>query len=81
MRAEAALALGRYVLQWELGVLRDRYFRQIEEVLRQALSNGGEELEVRARALEAIGACSAPWIREAIQNAYEIGRAAGRERV
>ncbi|GAG03546.1 unnamed protein product, partial [marine sediment metagenome] len=60
----------RYVLQWELGSLRDRYFHQVEEALRQTLRNVPEELEVRARALEAIGACSLPWVRQAIQNAY-----------
>jgi HEAT repeat protein len=70
VRAEAALALGRYVLQWEFGSLRDRYFQQVEEVLRQTLGNVREGSEVRARALEAIGACSLPWVRQAIQNAY-----------
>lgn len=70
VRAEAALALGRFVLQWEFGALRDRYFRRVEEVLRQALANDEEEMEVRARALEAIGACSLPWVRQAIRQAY-----------
>jgi len=70
VRAEAALALGRFVLQWEFGALRDRYFRRVEEVLRQALANGEEEMEVRARALEAIGSCSLPWVRQAIRQAY-----------
>jgi HEAT repeat protein len=71
VRAEAALALGRFVLQWELGSLPDRYFRQVEQVLRRAISDGGEELEVRGRALEAIGACSLPWVRRAIYSAYK----------
>jgi len=31
VRAEAALALGRFVLQWEFGALRDRYFHRVEE--------------------------------------------------
>ena len=70
VRAEAALALGRFVLQWEFGALRDRYFHRVEGVLRQALTNGEEEVEVRARALEAIGACSLPWVRQAIRDAY-----------
>jgi HEAT repeat protein len=70
VRAEAALALGRFVLQWEFGSLPDRYFRQVEQALRQAIGNGVEELEVRGRALEAIGACSLPWVRRAIYNAY-----------
>jgi HEAT repeat protein len=71
VRAEAALALGRFVLQWEFGALRDRYFRRVEEVLRRALVNGDEEMEVRARALEAIGSCSLPWVRQAIRQAYD----------
>jgi HEAT repeat protein len=70
VRAEAALALGRFVLQWEFGALRDRYFHRVEGVLRQALANGEEEMEVRARALEALGACSLPWVRQAIRQAY-----------
>ena len=70
VRAEAALALGRFVLQWEFGALRDRYFHRVEGVLRQALGNGEEEMEVRARALEALGACSLPWVRQAIRQAY-----------
>ena len=73
VRAEAALALGRYVLLFELGRLRERYFRQAEEALRLVLSAEGETEEVRARAVEAIGAHDAPWVRQAIQNAYENG--------
>jgi len=73
VRAEAALALGRFVLQWEFGALRDRYFRRVEETLRKALANGGEEMEVRARALESIGACSLPWVRRVIRQAYDSG--------
>jgi HEAT repeat protein len=70
VRAEAALALGRFVLQWEFGALRDRYFHRVEGVLRQALANGEEEMEVRARSLEALGACSLPWVQQAIRQAY-----------
>lgn len=70
VRAEAALALGRFALQWELGSLRDRYFRQMEKALRRVIGDDGEQLEVRARALEAMGACSLPWVRRAIHEAY-----------
>jgi len=70
VREEAALALGRFVLQCELGSLPDRYFRQVEQVLRRAIDDEGEELEVRGRALEAIGACSLLWVRQAIDRAY-----------
>jgi HEAT repeat protein len=70
VRAEAALALGHFVLQCEFGSLPDRYFRQVEQALRRAIDDEGEELEVRGRALEAIGACSLPWVRQAIEGAY-----------
>jgi hypothetical protein len=70
VRAEAALALGRFVLQWEFGSLPDRYFRQVEQALRRAIGDEAGELEVRGRALESIGACSLSWVRRAIYKAY-----------
>jgi HEAT repeat protein len=70
VREEAALALGRFVLQCEFGGLPDRYFRQVEQALHRTIDDEGQELEVRGRALEAIGACSLPWVREAIDRAY-----------
>jgi HEAT repeat protein len=70
VREEAALALGRFVLQCEFGSLPERYFRQVEEALRRVIGDEGKEVEVRARALEAIGACSLPWVRHAISTAY-----------
>jgi len=70
VREEAALALGRFVLQCEFGSLPERYFRQVEEALRRVIGDEGEEVEVRARALEAIGSCSLPWVRHAISTAY-----------
>ncbi len=79
VRAEAALALGRFVLQSELGSLPDRYFRQVEQALHRVIDDDGEELEVRGRALEAIGACSLPWVRQAIDGAYRSN--SGRLRV
>jgi HEAT repeat protein len=71
VRAEAALALGRFVLMFEYGNLRERHFQKVEEGLRHALDDELEEDEVRARALEAIGACGRPWVRQAILEAYE----------
>lgn len=70
VRAEAALALRRFVLQWELGSLPDRHFQQVEQALHRVIDDDGEEVEVRGRALEAIGACSLPWVRRAIDGAY-----------
>ncbi|GBD14354.1 hypothetical protein HRbin25_00227 [bacterium HR25] len=72
VRAEAALALGRFVLQFELGHLREKHFLPVEEALRQVIEDRREEPQVRARALEAMGACtSRPWVRDAIRAAYE----------
>ncbi len=70
VRAEAALALGRFVLMFETGHLRERHFEKVEEGLRRSLEDELEE-EVQARALEAIGACDRPWVRQAILQAYE----------
>jgi HEAT repeat protein len=73
VRAEAALALGRFVLLSEEGRLRERHFEKIEEALQLVISNGGEIDEVRARAVEAIGAHDEAWVRQAISEAYESG--------
>jgi len=71
VRAEAALALGRYVVMHEEGRLRDRYFEAIEAGLRLSLDKDDETIDVRARALEAIGSHNEQWVRDAIRNAYE----------
>jgi HEAT repeat protein len=71
VRAEAALALGRFVLMFVFGNLRERHFQKVEEGLRRTLDDDLEEDEVRARALEAIGACDRPWVEQAILQAYE----------
>jgi HEAT repeat protein len=73
VRAEAALALGRFVLLSEAGRLRERHSRVIDQALRDAISSPQEIDEVRARALEAIGAHDDPWVRQAISEAYESG--------
>jgi len=72
VRAEAALALGRFVLLSEYGSLRQRYFRRLESVLHRILNDPSQPDAVRARALEAVGACSSrSWVRHAIHQAYE----------
>lgn len=74
VRAGAALALGRFVLLSEYGTLRERHFQRLESVLRRILDDSSQADEVRARALEAVGACSGrPWVRHAIHQAYESG--------
>ncbi len=73
VRAEAALALGRFVVLSEAGKLRESHFQSIEAALRRVLDNEAEVDEVRARALEAIGAHDESWVRQAIREAYESG--------
>lgn len=73
VRAEAALALGRFVLLAELGRLRERHFERVEAALRRVIENTSESREVRGRAIESIGAYDSAWVRQAIQNAYESG--------
>jgi len=73
VRAEAALALGRYVVLAEEGRLRDHHFGRIEAGLRRTIDSADEIEEVRARALESIGAHDSTWIRQAISAAYESG--------
>ncbi len=70
VRAEAALALGRYVLLSALGNLQERQGQKVEQGLRRTIEDALEVEEVRARALEAIGASSRPWVSEAIEGAY-----------
>src|SRR3972149_956984 len=47
VRAEVALALGRFVLLNEYGKLRERHFREVEAALRRRLEDAGEVEEVR----------------------------------
>ncbi len=71
VRAEAALALGRFVLEVEFGNVRGAPARRIEEVLRRVVGDSREVMEVRGRALESVGARSRTWARELIQEAFE----------
>jgi HEAT repeat protein len=71
VRAEAALALGRFVAASELGNLKEEHSQQVEAGLRRALEDELEVDEVRGRALEAIGASGRPWVSQAIEQAYE----------
>ena len=71
VRAEAALAFGRFVVLSEHGRLGPRHFEKVEAALRSVIEKPDEVEEVRARALEAIGAHDAPWVRQAVREAYE----------
>ncbi len=71
VRAEAALALGRHVLQAEFGTLRAADAERIAGALRRTITDPTETVEVRARALESLGALCEDWVRDLIQDAYE----------
>ncbi len=71
VREEAALALGRFVLLSALGNLQENQYQRVEQGLRRTIEDALEVEEVRARALEAIGASSQPWVSEMIEGAYE----------
>jgi HEAT repeat protein len=76
VRAEAALALGRFVLKAEFDALPAADIERVEAALRRAVANTAEVTEVRGRALEAVGARSQPWVRPLIEDAF-----AGSDRV
>ena len=71
VRAEAALALGRFVLQAEFDTLRAVDVERVDSGLRRTFDDAAEVVEVRARALESIGARSRPWVRDLIQRALD----------
>ncbi len=73
VRAEAALGLGRFVVLGEFGSLRPSDLALVEDALTEAINDGAEAEEVRARALESIGACSESWVRDLIEEAYSSG--------
>jgi HEAT repeat protein len=73
VRAEAALALGRYVLQAEFDVLRSQDGEKVEQALIRAFEDESDAAEVRGRALESLGARSEPWVRDLIEEAYDSG--------
>ncbi len=70
VRAEAALGLGRFVLQAEFGLLRGTDAERVERALRRAAEDAAEVVEVRGRALESIGARSRAWVRDLIGEAF-----------
>jgi HEAT repeat protein len=73
VRAGAALALGRFVVLGEFGSLRPSDVTAIEDALTATINDAAETEEVRARAIEAIGARSEPWVRDLIAEAYNSG--------
>lgn len=71
VRAEAALALGRFVLQAEMGTLKPVDAERLENALHAVIEDVAEEAEVRGRALESIGARSGRWVTDLIEQAFD----------
>ena len=73
VRGEAATTLGQFVVSMEFGLLSEDAAEHLAETLRDVVEDPTEEDEVRARALEAIGASSEEWVAELIADTYETG--------
>lgn len=71
VRASAAQALGKYVLQAELDELGDESAERIRVVLRDVFYDVSEAINVRRRALESIAYHDHSDMREMIRSAYE----------
>ncbi len=71
VRAEAALALGRFVLKAEIGTLKPVDAERLENALHAVIEDAAEEVEVRGRALESIGARSERWVTDVIEQAFD----------
>ena len=71
VRQTAALSLGRFVVLNEFDAVRPRDAERVLSVLRAAINDFDQPPDVRGRAVEAIGASSAPWVVDIIENAYD----------
>jgi HEAT repeat protein len=71
VRAEAALALGRYVVQGEFARAKPGESARLDQALRDVIQSRDEVPEVRGRALEALGARSEDWVRDLIEECFD----------
>ncbi len=71
VRAVAAGSLGRFVLAGELEDISAATSDQVVETLREVIEDPSETVEVRRRAIEAIGYSGAEGVSELISDAYE----------
>jgi hypothetical protein len=70
VRAAAAQALGQFVLQGELGKLPPALNTRLQELVLTIYRNRKEDLDVRRRALEALGNCGRDGVTQLIREAY-----------
>ena len=71
VRAEAAKALGRFVLLGELGDLPEAETKQAQDVLLDILQQGSEPVEIRRQALESIANCTRKEVVVHINQGYK----------
>src|SRR5579859_5288859 len=71
VRAQALVAIGRFILLGELDEFNEVDTRRAQEVALAIYRNDDEEIDVRRRAIEALGNCSRPEVAELIQEAYD----------
>lgn len=73
VRTTVADVLGQWVVGGEFGILSDDDVDRLSSALLESVEDINEEEEVRARALEALGAHSHEAVAELIGEAYETG--------
>ena len=71
VRAEAALALGRFVALAEFDSLRSVDGERVEEALQRIANDEQETAEVRGRAIESLGARSSDSVRDLIEEMFD----------
>lgn len=71
VRAEALSAMGRFILLGELDELKPSEAREAQDVALAIYRSDDESVEVRRRAIEALGNCTRAGVPELIQDAYE----------
>lgn len=73
VRAESALGLGRFLFRAELTEDARPRVGQIENALRLVATDDTELVDVRGRAIEALGVRGHEWVRDLIDDAYTSG--------
>jgi HEAT repeat protein len=73
VRAAAAEVLGQYVVGMEFGLMSEETADDLSSALRERIEDVNESEEVRATALEALGASSEDWVAELIGEQYDAG--------
>ena len=73
VRAAAAASLGKFAAMAQNGKLLDRDAARIREALLAAASEGGEDIDVQRRAIEAVASFDSPEIEQMIREAYYSG--------